>query len=163
MKKFLQRLNILKTDSQKELIDKLNKIDLKKIKERDFLNQKRESNLKEIENDRNEKFELWRSTFRKDFEFRNDLLAIAEHVKKNTNLDIFLEYSKDNDALPGYILFIIGNMNVHLSIKDKITFNVSTYTHNEGMNDGVNFDFKNIDKCKEFFKEEVLKVYNLER
>ena len=107
-------------------------------------------------------FELWKNTFRKDFEFKNELLTIAKHVEENTNLDMFLEYSKDNDLTLGYTLFIIGNMNVHLSVKNEKTFNVNTYSNQDGMNDGKNFNIDDIEKCKNFFKEEVLKIYKKE-
>ena len=51
-------------------------------------------------------FELWKNTFRKDFEFADELLVIANRVK-NTNLDVFLEYSKDKDETLGYALLLL--------------------------------------------------------
>ena len=90
------------------------------------------------------------------------MLLIANRVKKNTNLDVFLEYSKDKDETLGYALFIIGKMNVHLSVKDEKTFNISTYSHGDGMNDGVNFKVEELNKCKDFYKKQVLAIYEQE-
>ena len=117
---------------------------------------------KEIKNIKKKCFELWKNTFRKDTEFANELLLIANRVKKNTNLDVFLEYSKDKDETLGYALFIIGKMNVHLSVKDEKTFNISTYSHGDGMNDGVNFKVEELNKCKDFYKKQVLAIYEQE-
>ena len=162
MKKILQKLNILKTDSQKKIENRLKKIDEKKEKERNDLYERNEIHQKNLDENKKKCFELWKNTFRKDFEFKNELLTIAKHVEENTDLDIFLEYSKDNDLTLGYTLFIIGNMNVHLSVKNENTFNVNTYSNQDGMNDGKNFNIDDIEKCKNFFKEEVLKIYKQE-
>jgi hypothetical protein len=139
MKKILQNLNILKTDSQKKIENRLKKIDEKKEKERNDLYERNKIHQKNLDENKKKCFELWKNTFRKDFEFKNELLTIAKHVEENTNLDMFLEYSKDNDLTLGYTLFIIGNMNVHLSVKNEKTFNVNTYSNQDGMNDGKNF------------------------
>ena len=162
MKKILQNLNILKTDSQKKIENRLKKIDEKKEKERNDLYERNKIHQKNLDENKKKCFELWKNTFRKDFEFKNELLTIAKHVEENTNLDMFLEYSKDNDLTLGYTLFIIGNMNVHLSVKNEKTFNVNTYSNQDGMNDGKNFNIDDIEKCKNFFKEEVLKIYKKE-
>lgn len=159
MKKILQNLNILKTDSQKKIENRLKKIDEKKEKEINDLNERNNILQKNLEENKKKCFELWKNTFRKDYEFKNELLTIAKHVEANTNLDIFLEYSKDNDATLGYALIVISNMNVHLSVKNEKTFNVNTYSNQDGMNGGKNFNIDDIKKCKNFFKEEVLKVY----
>jgi len=162
IKKILQSLNILKTKSQKKIEKELNEIDKKKEIERNILFKKADDHAK-IDKERKKKcFELWKNTFRKDTEFANELLLIANRVKKNTNLDVFLEYSKDKDETLGYALFIIGKMNVHLSIKDEKTFNISTYSHDDGMNDGVNFKVEELNKCKDFYKKQVLAIYEQE-
>ena len=162
MKKILQRLNILKTKSQKKIEKELNEIDKKKEIERNILIKKADDLAKRDEERKKKCFELWKNTFRKDIDFANDLLLIANRVKKNTNLDVFLEYSKDKDETLGYALFIIGKMNVHLSVKDEKTFNISTYSHSDGMNDGVNFKVEELNKCKDFYKKQVLAIYEQE-
>lgn len=162
MKKILQRLNILKTKSQKKIEKELNEIDKKKEIERNILIKKADDLAKRDEERKKKCFELWKNTFRKDTDFANDLLLIANRVKKNTNLDVFLEYSKDKDETLGYALFIIGKMNVHLSVKDEKTFNISTYSHGDGMNDGVNFKVEELNKCKDFYKKQVLAIYEQE-
>ena len=161
MKKLLQKLNILKTESQKKIEHDLKIIDQKKQKEKNILIKKSKESQKI-----NDEFEgkchiIWKKTFFKDFEFKNELLTIAKHVEKNTKLDIYLEYS-NKDETRGYTLFIIGNMNVHLSVKDEKTFNISTYSNEDGMDDGVDFDLKDILKCKEFFKKQVYVIYDQE-
>ena len=95
MKKILQNLNILKTDSQKKIENRLKKIDEKKEKERNDLYERNKIHQKNLDENKKKCFELWKNTFRKDFEFKNELLTIAKHVEENTNLDMFLEYSKD--------------------------------------------------------------------
>ena len=162
MKKILQRLNILKTKSQKKIEKELNEIDKKKEIERNILIKKADDLAKRDEERKKKCFELWKNTFRKDTDFANELLLIANRVKKNTNLDVFLEYSKDKDETLGYALFIIGKMNVHLSVKDEKTFNISTYSHGDGMNDGVNFKVEELNKCKDFYKKQVLAIYEQE-
>ena len=162
MKKILQRLNILKTKSQKKIEKELNEIDKKKEIERNILIKKAEDLAKRDKERKKKCFELWKNTFRKDTEFANELLLIANRVKKNTNLDVYLEYSKDKDETLGYALFIIGKMNVHLSVKDEKTFNISTYSHGDGMNDGVNFKVEELNKCKDFYKKQVLAIYEQE-
>ena len=162
MKKILQSLNILKTKSQKKIEKELNEIDKKKEIERNILIKKADDLAKRDKEHKKKCFELWKNTFRKDTEFANELLLIANRVKKNTNLDVFLEYSKDKDETLGYALFIIGKMNVHLSVKDEKTFNISTYSHGDGMNDGVNFKVEELNKCKDFYKKQVLAIYEQE-
>ena len=162
IKKILQRLNILKTKSQKKIEKELNEIDKKKEIERNILIKKADDLAKRDEERKKKCFELWKNTFRKDTDFANELLLIANRVKKNTNLDVFLEYSKDKDETLGYALFIIGKMNVHLSVKDEKTFNISTYSHGDGMNDGVNFKVEELNKCKDFYKKQVLAIYEQE-
>ena len=162
IKKILQSLNILKTKSQKKIEKELNEIDKKKEIERNILIKKADDLAKRDEERKKKCFELWKNTFRKDTEFANELLLIANRVKKNTNLDVFLEYSKDKDETLGYALFIIGKMNVHLSVKDERTFNISTYSHGDGMNDGVNFKVEELNKCKDFYKKQVLAIYEQE-
>ena len=134
----------------------------KKEIERNILIKKADDLAKRDEERKKKCFELWKNTFRKDTDFANDLLLIANRVKKNTNLDVFLEYSKDKDETLGYALFIIGKMNVHLSVKDEKTFNISTYSHGDGMNDGVNFKVEELNKCKDFYKKQVLAIYEQE-
>ena len=162
IKKILQRLSILKTKSQKKIEKELNEIDKKKEIERNILIKKADDLAKRDEERKKKCFELWKNTFRKDTDFANELLLIANRVKKNTNLDVFLEYSKDKDETLGYALFIIGKMNVHLSVKDEKTFNISTYSHGDGMNDGVNFKVEELNKCKDFYKKQVLAIYEQE-
>ena len=162
IKKILQSLNILKTKSQKKIEKELNEIDKKKEIERNILIKKADDLAKRDKEHKKKCFELWKNTFRKDTEFANELLLIANRVKKNTNLDVFLEYSKDKDETLGYALFIIGKMNVHLSVKDEKTFNISTYSHGDGMNDGVNFKVEELNKCKDFYKKQVLAIYEQE-
>ena len=162
IKKILQSLNILKTKSQKKIEKELNEIDKKKEIERNILIKKAEDLAKRDKERKKKCFELWKNTFRKDTEFANELLLIANRVKKNTNLDVYLEYSKDKDETLGYALFIIGKMNVHLSVKDEKTFNISTYSHGDGMNDGVNFKVEELNKCKDFYKKQVLAIYEQE-
>tara|TARA_B100001057_G_C22337406_1_gene751931 strand:- start:56 stop:550 length:495 start_codon:yes stop_codon:yes gene_type:complete len=162
IKKILQSLNILKTKSQKKIEKELNEIDKKKEIERNILIKKADDLAKRHKERKKKCFELWKNTFRKDTEFANELLLIANRVKKNTNLDVYLEYSKDKDETLGYALFIIGKMNVHLSVKDEKTFNISTYSHGDGMNDGVNFKVEELNKCKDFYKKQVLAIYEQE-
>ena len=162
IKKILQSLNILKTKSQKKIEKELNEIDKKKEIERNILIKKADDLAKRDKEHKKKCFELWKNTFRKDTEFANELLLIANRVKKNTNLDVFLEYSKDKDETLGYALFIIGKMNVHLSVKDEKTFNISTYSHGDRMNDGVSFKVEELNKCKDFYKKQVLAIYEQE-
>ena len=162
IKTILQRLKIIKTTSQKIIEKKLEEIDKKKENERNILTKQADEIAKRDREHKKKCFELWKNTFRKDFEFADELLVIANRVKKNTNLDVFLEYSKDKDETLGYALFIIGRMNVHLRVKDEKTFNISTYSHNDGMDDGVNFKAEEINKCKDFYKKQVLKIYEQE-
>ena len=59
-----------------------------------YIDKQRRALIKKITDSEHKKkcFELWKNTFRKDFEFADELLVIANRVKKNTNLDVFLEY-----------------------------------------------------------------------
>ena len=158
MKQLLQKFGLLKTNSQKEIEKKLDDIAFKKKKEQQNLIKKREQEDKFLEDEEKKCFELWKDTFLKDFEFAGELKTIGNHLMKNTKTDIFCEYSK-KDEKRGYVLFIIGIMRVHLSVKDKNTFNIRTYSQKDLWGEEINFDIKEINKCKKFFKEQIYKIY----
>tara|TARA_Y100000768_G_C23874173_1_gene631943 strand:+ start:480 stop:989 length:510 start_codon:yes stop_codon:yes gene_type:complete len=164
MKSFLDKINIFKkSDSIKNLEKQLKKIDIEneKVREKEIKKQeKRDKFFAELQSKREL---LWDTTFYKDKEFANELIVIGKHIKKNTNFDIFIEYHKSSKNInSGCAGFIIHNMNVLLSVRDENTFNVRTYKNNHVTGNDVkskNFNVKDIEKCKQYFKNEVLALY----
>ena len=163
MKSFLHYLNIFKKNKNKnikEIKQRLEKIDKKNDQLKEVEQKKRAKTEEWFAHWEKKRRKLWSTTFSKDYDFADELETIAKHVEKNTQLDVSLYYSEKDAISEGLIAFIIGKKCVSLTVHDEKTFKVRTYYADDNEDiDKTNFNFKDINKCKEFMKNQALKIY----